>query len=195
MTREIEFYYDFISPYSYIAHKRIAEIENSNEVKFVYKPILLGGLHKLAKITAPGLIESKKNYLVQDCKNVSAKYKINFKFNDKFPINSLYLMRGNLIIPENKLKIYVQKCFEAYWLKNIDILKTDNVKIILNECEIDENTFLTDIEKMETKEKLKKLTQKAFEKKIFGAPTFVANNKIFWGQDRLDYAIDETKNK
>ena len=60
MTREIEFYYDFISPYSYIAHKRIAEIENSNEVKFVYKPILLGGLHKLAKITAPGLIESKK---------------------------------------------------------------------------------------------------------------------------------------
>ena len=104
-------------------------------------------------------------------------------------------MRGNLIIPENKLKIYVQKCFEAYWLKNIDILNTDNVKIILNECEIDENTFLTDIEKMETKEKLKKLTQKAFEKKIFGAPTFVANNKIFWGQDRLDYAIDETKNK
>ena len=150
MTREIEFYYDFISPYSYIAHKRIAEIENRNEVKFVYKPILLGGLHKLAKITAPGLIESKKNYLVQDCENVSAKYKINFKFNDKFPINSLYLMRGNLIIPENKLNL----CSKMFWgllVKNIDILNTDNVKIILNECEIDENTFLTDIEKMKLK--------------------------------------------
>ena len=60
MIKEIEFYYDFISPYSYIAYKRIDEIEKNNEAKFIYKPILLGGLHKLAKITAPGLIESKK---------------------------------------------------------------------------------------------------------------------------------------
>ena len=193
MTKEIEFYYDFISPYSYIAYKRIIEIEKNSKIRFNFKPILLGGLHNLAKITAPGLIETKKNYLVRDCEIVSKKYKIDFKFNEKFPVNSLYLMRGNLIVPNDKVKIFVNKCFEAYWLKNIDIIDKENVKKILFECDLDVNSFFSDIEKIETKEKLKKLTYKAFEKKVFGAPTFVVNNKIFWGQDRLDYALDETK--
>ena len=193
MTKEIEFYYDFISPYSYIAYKRIIEIEKNSKIRFNFKPILLGGLHNLAKITAPGLIETKKNYLVRDCEIVSKKYKIDFKFNEKFPVNSLYLMRGNLIVPNDKVKIYVNKCFEAYWFKNIDIIDKENVKKILFECDLDINSFFSDIEKIETKENLKKLTYKAFEKKVFGAPTFVVNNKIFWGQDRLDYALDETK--
>ena len=193
MTKEIEFYYDFISPYSYIAYKRIIEIEKKSKIRFNFKPILLGGLHNLAKITAPGLIETKKNYLVRDCEIVSKKYKIDFKFNEKFPVNSLYLMRGNLVVPNDKVKIYVNKCFEAYWLKNIDIIDKENVKKILFECDLDINSFFSDIEKIETKENLKKLTYKAFEKKVFGAPTFVVNNKIFWGQDRLDYALDETK--
>ena len=191
MTKEIEFYYDFISPYSYIAYKRIIEIEKNSKIRFNFKPILLGGLHNLAKITAPGLIETKKNYLVRDCEIVSKKYKIDFKFNEKFPVNSLYLMRGNLIVPNDKVKIYVNKCFEAYWLKNIDIIDKENVKKILFECDLDVNSFFSDIEKIETKEKLKKLTYKAFEKKIFGAPTFVVNNKIFWGQDRLVFALEE----
>ena len=51
--------------------------------------------------------------------------------------------------------------------------------------------FFEEIEKKEIKEKLKELTNEAFQKDIFGAPTFVVNNKIFWGQDRLEYAIDE----
>ena len=163
MTKEIEFYYDFISPYSYIAYKRIIEIEKNSKIRFNFKPILLGGLHNLAKITAPGLIETKKNYLVRDCEIVSKKYKIDFKFNEKFPVNSLYLMRGNLIVPNDKVKIYVNKCFEAYWLKNIDIIDKENVKKILFECDLDVNSFFSDIEKIETKEKLKKLTYKAFE--------------------------------
>ena len=53
------------------------------------------------------------------------------------------------------------------------------------------NGFLEDIEKNNIKEMLKNLTSDAFKKDIFGAPTFVVNNKIFWGQDRLDYALDE----
>ena len=56
------------------------------------------------------------------------------------------------------------------------------------------DTFLNNIIKKETKEKLIKLTQDAYDKKIFGAPTFICNDKIFWGQDRLDYAIEELSN-
>ena len=51
--------------------------------------------------------------------------------------------------------------------------------------------FTKKIEKKEIKEKLKKLTNDAFKKNIFGAPTYVVNNKNFWGQDRFEYAIEE----
>jgi len=53
MSKIIDFYFDFISPYSYIAYKKIKSMQNKNGVDFNYKPILLGGLHKLGKITAP----------------------------------------------------------------------------------------------------------------------------------------------
>ncbi len=56
---------------------------------------------------------------------------------------------------------------------------------------LNKEKFLNNIKKDNIKEKLKNLTSEAFEKNIFGAPTFVVNNKIFWGQDRLDYALDE----
>ena len=62
---------------------------------------------------------------------------------------------------------------------------------ISKDLQIEVDNFLNSISKKETKEKLIKLTQDAFDKKIFGAPTFICNDKIFWGQDRLDYAIEE----
>ena len=55
----------------------------------------------------------------------------------------------------------------------------------------DKKKFLNEIENLKIKDELKELTNSAFAKDIFGAPTFVVNNKIFWGQDRLDYALDE----
>ena len=104
MNKNIEFYYDFISPYSYLAHKKILKIEKTKKINFVYKPILLGGLHNLLKITAPAFIKSKKQYLVKDCEMIAKKLKIEFTFNTKFPINSINLMRGVLVIEENKKK-------------------------------------------------------------------------------------------
>ena len=65
----------------------------------------------------------------------------------------------------------------------------------MNTLEIDKASFLDGISNEKIKEKLKELTSGAFNKEIFGAPTFIYNNKIFWGQDRLEYAIDEFLNK
>ena len=194
MTKVIDFYFDFISPYSFLAHKRIVVIKKNENVKFSYKPILLGGLHKLAKITAPALIKSKKNYLVKDCEMVAKKYKINFLFNKKFPINSLKLMRGFLIVNDEIKNRYIDRFFDAYWSLNIDLNEEKNITDFLNELKVDSDLFYENIKKQKTKELLTKLTQEAFDNKIFGAPTFVVNNKIFWGQDRLDYALDEFKN-
>ena len=194
MNKFIDFYFDFISPYSYLAHKRIRKIQKEEKIKFNYKPILLGGLHNLAGITAPALIKSKKRFLIDDCEMVAKKFKIDFKFNEKFPINSLSLMRGMLIINDDIKDLFIDIFFNAYWYLNSDLENKEIVGEILKKINIDPVFFYQNITKQEIKDNLKNITQQAFDKKIFGAPTFIVNNKIFWGQDRLDYALDEFKN-
>ena len=189
MSKSIEFYFDFISPYSYIAHKRILDLNQRNN--FNYKPILLGGLHNLGNITPPAFNEKKMKNMKNDCNLVSKKFNIPFIWNDKFPINSLYLMRGYLSIDENKKYKFIDECFDAYWKNNIDISVKENVSRILLNCKIDQDLFDKSIKKQKIKDELKELTDKAFKRDVFGAPTFLINNKIFWGQDRLDYALEE----
>jgi len=194
MTKTIDFYFDFISPYSYIAYQKIKKINKKNDYKFNLKPILLGGLHNLGGITAPAFNNQKLKNMKNDCELISKKNDFNFKWNDKFPINSLYLMRGYLYINE-KLKVdFFNICFDEYWKNNLDISTEESVKKICEKCKLNHKDFLDGINNQTIKEKLKIFTNDAFEKDIFGAPTFVVNKKIFWGQDRLEYALDESKN-
>ena len=189
MTKLIDFYFDFISPYSYIAHKKIIKLNKRDS--FNYKAILLGGLHNLGNITAPAFNERKMKNMREDCILISKKNNIPFKWNEKFPINSLYLMRGFIFINENKKNKFFDVCFDAYWKNNIDISNNENIRKILADCEIKEDLFFEGIKNQPIKDKLKKLTNHAFERNVFGAPTFYVNNKLFWGQDRLEYALDE----
>ena len=191
MTNEIDFYFDFISPYSYLAYKKLLSLNKDNNFNINYKPILLGGLHKLGGITAPAFNERKMKNMKNDCELVAQKNNINFKWNDKFPINSLYLMRGYIFIHNDLKKKYLDFCFSAYWRENMDILDEKIINKILTEVGIDKEKFSDGINSPEIKDRLKKFTNEAFDKDIFGAPTFVVNKKIFWGQDRLDYALDE----
>ena len=192
MSKHIDFYFDFISPYSYLAHKKIINLNQRNI--FNYKAILLGGLHNLGEVIAPAFNEKKMKNMKNDCILISKKNEIPFKWNEKFPINSLYLMRGFLVIDNNKKNKFIDLCFDAYWKDNLDISIEKNIKKILSDCEIDHDYFEKSIKELVIKNKLKELTSEAFKLDVFGAPTFLVNNKLFWGQDRLEYAIDELKN-
>ena len=191
MSDYIDFYFDFISPYAFIAYKNIIKIQN---IKFNYKPILLGGLHNLVDITAPAFNKFKLKNMKNDCELISKKNKISFIWNSKFPINSLYIMRGYLTVDESKKKDYLETFFNAYWQNDTDLTDEKNIIHLLENLSINHEDFFKSISKQETKDELKNFTSEAFKKEIFGAPTFVVNNKIFWGQDRLDYALDELKN-
>ena len=193
MTKTIDFYFDFISPYSYIAYQKIKKINKKNDYKFNLKPILLGGLHNLGGITAPAFNKQKLKNMKNDCELISKKNNLNFKWNDKFPINSLYLMRGYLYVDEKLKENFLNICFDEYWKNNLDISTEENVKKICEKCKLNHKDFLDGINNQTIKDKLKILTKDAFEKDIFGAPTFIVNKKIFWGQDRLEYALDESK--
>ena len=153
--------------------------------------MLLGGLHKLAGITANTFIGHKNDFMIQDCIMVSKKLGINFYFNDKFPINSLYLMRGTLVLEENLLEKYIDIFFESYWQFNTDLSDRNIFEKKLNEIGINVDKFFQDIEKKEVKENLKLFTYEAYNKKNFGAPSFIYKDKVYWGQDRLDYVIDD----
>ena len=191
MTKYIDFYFDFISPYSFLAFKKLNSLNKDNKININYKPILLGGLHNLGKITPPAFNERKLKNMKNDCELIASKNNIDFKWNVRFPLNSLYLMRGYLVVDDNLKKEFFEICFDAYWKNNEDISDEKNIDVIIKKIGLNKRKFLDDIKKDSIKEKLKNLTSDAFEKDIFGAPTFVVNNKIFWGQDRLDYALDE----
>jgi len=168
-------------------------IKFKQDFKFKLKPILLGGLHILHKITAPAFVPAKARFMIRDCKMVCDKYKISFKFNSYFPIKTVGLMRGVLIAEEDGIaNEYIDKIFEALWVNGLNLNDQEIIDKVLKNLDINPKTFALRLSNQNIKDELKKRTQLAFDKGIFGAPTFYVNNKVFWGQDRLEYALTES---
>ena len=189
MIKKIYFYFDFISPYAYLAYKKIQSLPK--DIRINYKPILLGGLHNLEGITAPAFIKPKLKHMINDCLLIAKKNNFNFRWNSKFPINSLNIMRGYLSVNSLNRDQYMKTMFNAYWKDDIDISNKEILIRLLEQCKIDKDIFFKTIRDPIIKEKLKDATKNAHEKEVFGAPTFIVNSKIFWGQDRLEFALEE----
>ena len=194
MSKSVEFYFDFVSPYSYIAHKQIQKVEKKNTFKIKYMPICLGGLHNSAGVTPAAFISIKAKYMIKDTKLVSEKKNIKFKFNYYFPIKTVNFMRGVIIAEEDNFeKFYIEKIFNAIWKDGLNMNDQSIIEKVIKNMDINPKTFLLRATDIKIKDKLKKLTDDALKKGIFGAPTFLINKKIFWGQDRLSYAVNEAE--
>ena len=194
MIKVFEFYFDFVSPYSFLAHQEIKKIEKKYSIKIKYKPILLGGLHNLHGIKAPAFIPSKAKFMIRDCKLIAEKNKTKFKFNSYFPIKTLNLMRGVLVAKEDDiLSFYIDKIFDSIWKDGLNMNDQNIIDKIHKNMEINPKTFDLRSSSQNIKNLLKKKTDEAFEKGVFGAPTFYINNKVFWGQDRLEFVLAEAK--
>ncbi len=192
MIRSFDFYFDFISPYSFLAHKEIRKIEKNNSIKINYKPILLGGLHNLHGIKAPAFIPAKAKFMIRDCKMIAEKNKIKFKFNSYFPIKSLNLMRGVFVADEDNCKsYYVDSIYNSIWQDGLNMNDESIIQRVLKNLSINPKTFLLRSTSSSIKEMLKKTTSEAYNIGVFGAPSFVSNNKVFWGQDRIEFVLKE----
>ncbi len=193
MIKPFDFYFDFVSPYSFLAHKEIRKIENKAKIKIRYKPILLGGLHNLHGIKAPAFIPAKAKHMIRDCKLIAEKNSVRFKFNSYFPIRSLNLMRGVLVAEEDNIKnYYIDNIFNTIWQDGLNMNDEIIIQKILKNLNVNPNTFSLRSTSSSIKDSLRKKTTEAYDKGIFGAPTFVSNNKIFWGQDRIEFALRES---
>ena len=194
MTKFIDFYFDFSSPYAYIGYKEIKKLEKKNSFKIKFMPIFLGGLHNAAGITPAAFIKLKSKYMIEDTKLVSKKKNISFHFNSYFPIKTVNFMRGVLIAEkDNSEKNFIEKIFNAIWMDGLNMNDPIVINKVLKNIDLTPEIFLKKVSDQKVKDKLRKLTDDALKKKIFGVPAFVVNKKMFWGQDRLSYAIDEIK--
>ncbi len=194
MTKFIDFYFDFSSPYAYIGYKEIKKLEKKNPFKIKFMPIFLGGLHNAAGITPAAFIKLKSKYMIEDTKLVSKKKNISFHFNSYFPIKTINFMRGVLIAEkDNSEKNFIEKIFNAIWMDGLNMNDPIVINKVLKNIDLNPEIFLKKVSDQKVKDKLRKLTDDALKKKIFGVPAFVVNKKMFWGQDRLSYAIDEIK--
>jgi len=192
MIKPFDFYFDFISPYSFLAHKEIRKIESKANIKINYKPVLLGGLHNLHGIKAPAFIPAKAKHMIRDCKLIAERNNVKFKFNSYFPIKSLNLMRGVLVAEEDNIKnYYIDNIFNTVWQDGLNMNDEIIVQKVLKNLNVNPKTFSLRSLSSLIKDSLRNKTNEAYEKGIFGAPTFVSNNKIFWGQDRIEFALKE----
>ena len=194
MIKQFEFYFDFASPYTYIAHKKIREFEKENSTKMKYMPILLGGLLKLSGIKPNADIPIKAKYMIKDCKLWSERNNIDFKFNSYFPIMTLNLMRCVMIAEKKGFsQNFINKVFDALWKDGLNLNDNNIFEKLLKNLDINPKLFLIEANNQKNKDELKKRTEAAHKKGVFGVPTFLINNKMFWGQDRLEFAFIEAK--
>ena len=143
-------------------------------------PIFLGGLHNAAGITPAAFVNIKSKYMIEDTRLISEKKNIKFIFNSYFPIKTINLMRGFIIAEEDNFeKIYTEKIFNAIWKDGLNMNDPIVINKVLKNIDLNPETFLTKAADEKIKDRLRKLTDDALKKGVFGAPTFLVNKKIF----------------
>ena len=190
MEKQIDFYFDIVSPYSYIASTLIDNILESNNAKLNWKPILLGGVFKAIEgVIAPGLVPVKKPYLIKDLERLSTFYNIPFNMPTDFPIRTVLAMRVLSGLPPEKTPQSARILFKAYWSDNKDISDPDIVSKLIDSDSVERSNI------QEIKDILFQSTEEAVERGVFGAPTFFVGNEMFFGHDRINMIDEYLKGK
>ncbi|GJM15615.1 MAG: 2-hydroxychromene-2-carboxylate isomerase [Thermodesulfobacteriota bacterium] len=188
MGKKVEFYFDFSSPYTYIASKRIEKICEDNTAELEWKPFLLGGVFNEIGSTPAVQIDNKFNFLKKDVIQSSKFYGVELNFPELFPLNSVRSMRGAFAAQEKgKLVDYSHEMFRLYWTEGIDLSKAEILGEAVSNIGIDTEWFVNRIAEQDIKDKLRDETNTAIERGIFGAPTMFVDDQMFWGNDRLDF--------
>lgn len=193
MKPELEFWYEFASTYSYLSAMRIGELAEREGVVIKWRPFLLGPIFKSQGWdTSPfNIYESKGRYMWRDLERHADKYGIPFKKPSEFPRHEILASRVALIAePEGWCEEFSKKVFLANFAEDRDISDESVIGTILESLGQDASRVLGLALSDGNKLALRKQTERAIEKGIFGAPSFVApDGELFWGNDRLGDAV------
>jgi len=188
MSKTVEFYYDFSSPYTYIASERIEKICQESGASIEWKPFLLGGVFNEIGSTPAAQIDNKINYLKRDMIMCADYYDVPLNFPEVFPLNSVRAMRGAFAASEqDKLVEYNHLMFRLYFVKETDLSHPEILAEAVGGIGIDPEWFTQRIAEQDIKDMLRDETNIAVQRGIFGAPTMFVDDKMYWGNDRLDF--------
>jgi 2-hydroxychromene-2-carboxylate isomerase len=198
--KTVEFYYDLVSPYSYLAHREVSRICRENGAELSLKPMLLGAVHNAVGLQAPIEIEAKARYQARDIRRWAEHYGLPMTFPDPFPFRTLKTMRAAMFLKDRGgLEAFTREAFALYWEeggapKGLEEADEDGpVSEAARRAGADPDEVLTGASAPEAKEALKKATGEAVERGVFGAPAFFVGGEMFWGNDRLHFVEEALK--
>lgn len=187
---EVDFYFDFGSPNAWIAHFLLPRIADRSSIRFHYRPILLGGVFHLTGNRPPlqqfADIPAKSAWFRRELMRFVARHAVPFSFNPHFPVNTLKLMRGALLFQgTDRFRPYVDLCFRHMWVEPKKLDEDELFAAVLAEAGFDTDAFFEAIAQPEIKQGLIAATEAAVGKGVFGAPTFIAGEELYFGKDEL----------
>ena len=187
---DFKFIFDFGSPKTYLVYKLLPGIEKRTNTKAEYVPVLLGGIFKSINNVSPiesfKTVPAKGKYDDLDTARFVKKHNIAFNFNSNFPINTLNLMRGAIFAQENGIfDKYVEVIFKSMWVDNKKMDDLEVTQTVLLENGLPVKAIFEGTQDEKIKDKLIKNTSEAVEKGVFGAPSMLVNNELFFGKETL----------
>jgi 2-hydroxychromene-2-carboxylate isomerase len=188
MTIELDFYFDYGSPTSYLADAQIQRIAADTGAVVNYRPVLLGGILKASGNASPMDVPLKRDWMVNDVTFFAKRYEIPFAFNPHFPVNTLNLMRGAIYAQDRGfLRDYSDAIFSGMWVEQRNLAELSTVKDVLDSRGFSSPDILEGMQDPEIKSKLIAVTDTAFKRGLFGAPVAFLGDTMFFGQDRIQY--------
>ncbi len=192
----VEFLFDFGSPTTYLAHKRLPGLVERTGATVDYVPVLLGGLFKATGNASPAAVPAKGRYMNVDMDRFAARHGIDLKPNPFFPINTITLMRiAAGLKGDPRFMPYVEAVFDAMWADERNMGDPEVLAAVLAAAGLDAPALIEIAADQGAKDRLKAATEAAVERGVFGAPTFFVGEAMYFGQDRLDWVEDALLNQ
>jgi len=186
MVGRIEFLFDFGSPTTFLAHRRLAGVVQRTGAIVEYVPVLLGGLFKATGNASPAAVPAKGRWMNIDMARFAERHGVLLRQNPHFPINTIQLMRiATGLVGHPDFARYVDVVFDAMWVHERNMGDPAEVRAVL--AGFDADALLELAADPEVKERLRATTDSAVARGVFGAPTFFVGDAMYFGQDRLDW--------
>jgi 2-hydroxychromene-2-carboxylate isomerase len=194
MPRQVEFFFDVVSPTAYLAHKRLPAIVQRTGAELVHRPMFLGGIMQGSGNRPPGMVAAKGKWMSADMQRFAKKFDAPFAYSPYFPVNSLPVMRGlTAWLGSPEFPALLDAMFNASWRDQVNLGDKAEIARVAGLAGIDGASFVAAAEDPANKEKLKATTDEALARGVFGAPTFFVGDEMHFGQDRLDWVEDALK--
>ncbi len=190
MSKQIEFFLDVVSPYSYLAWKVLPGIAAQQGARVQWRPVLLGALLKSNGNNSPLAVPAKSRWMLDDLQQWARHYAVPFGLNPHFPLRTVELMRGLhacLQRDEALFLRHLEVLFQAMWVDGCNLADAGVLAAVLQQAGLDPLAFAALADSPEAREGLRLDTEQAVERGVFGAPSFIVDGQLFWGQDRLPF--------